>query len=129
MDRRIALPERSQLVQDRKAIKGDFFQANFRVKPQWGEQIFHLQRRASEFVQAQSKRLQLRAFKSDAGGHRMAAMTNQQITALPESARQIKAGYAAAGAPPVNAIASENDRGPVKLLQHARGDDTNHANV
>ena len=56
-------------------------------------------------------------------------MSHEQIAALPQRGGQIESHDAAARTAPFTAFPAENDRGAVKLLQHARRDDADHADV
>src|SRR5204862_3426934 len=61
--------------------------------------------------------------------HGMAPMTNQQISALAQTGGQIEPRNAPAGTAPVGAIPADNDRRPIKLLEHARSHDPHHADM
>ena len=59
----------------------------------------------------------------------MAAVVHQQVGALAQRRRQVEPRNAAAGPAPDVALAADNDRGPVKLVEHTRRHDTHHADM
>ena len=61
--------------------------------------------------------------------HRVTAVAHEQIAAFAQRGGQIKTRDAAARTAPFAALAAENDGGPVKLLEHARRDDADDADV
>lgn len=65
----------------------------------------------------------------EAGGHGMAAVANEQVTALVQGGGEVEALDTAAGSAPFVAVAAEDDAGAVEGLEEAGGDDADHAHV
>ena len=118
-----------KLFQFAERFQSHFVQADFRVEAQRRLQILRLQRAPRQFIQPLPERVHFVRLKAQARRHRVAAVPHEQIVALAQRGGQIKSRDAAARTAPFAAFAAENDRGPVKLLQHARRDDADHADV
>ena len=63
------------------------------------------------------------------GRHRVTAVTQKQIVALAQRRREIETFNAAARPAPFLALTTDDNGGPVKLAQHARGHDPDHPDV
>src|SRR5258705_6589905 len=59
----------------------------------------------------------------------MTAVAHEQFVAIAQRRCQVKPVDAAARTAPLLAVAAKNDRWAVELLQDARGNDANHADV
>src|SRR5208283_1244687 len=81
------------------------------------------------FIQPLPERVHLVRLKAQARRHRVTAVPHEQIAALTQRGGQIKTRNAAARTAPFTAFTAENDRGAVKLLEYARCDDADHADV
>ncbi len=125
----IPLPRRFEPGKFGQRFRGDFVQADFRIEPQRGLQVFRFERTAGQIVEAPTKSFELLRVDRQSGRQGVTAVTHEQVGAFAQRRGQIKAGNAPPRTAPVVAVAAHDDRGPVELLQHPRRDDAHHTDV
>ena len=110
-------------------LDGQFREASFGIDVERWLQLPVADGARGHFVEPLSKRLDSVRQNADSGRHRVTAVFYEQLAALLQRACQVEALDAAARAAPVLAIATENDCGPIELLQHARRNDADNTDV
>src|ERR1022692_3278446 len=92
-------------------------------------QIFRLECTAGEFAEALTESVKIFGFDAQSRRHGVTAVTREQIVAFTQGRGQVKTRDAAAGTAPFLALAAQDDRGPIKFLEHARCNDADDADV
>ncbi len=129
LQRWIPLPHRFQLIEFRKRIHREIAQIHLRIQTQRRLQIFRLQGAPRDLVQARAKRVHFLRLNRQSRRHGMAAVPHQQVVTFAQRRSQIKTRNAATRTAPILALAANDKRGAIKFLQHARGNDSHHADV
>ena len=92
-------------------------------------QLFARQSTPRQFVESAAQRVEIGRVDGKAGRHRVAAVAYQQVVAFPQRRREVETFNAAPRTAPFVSFAAQDDRGPVKLAQHARSNNADDADV
>ena len=129
MDGWIAHAGLLEALQFAHTFQRDLSTGGFGIEPQSGLKQLGLDRPARDGVQPLAQGIDLVRPDGHARSHRVSAMADEQVVAVAQRGGEIKALDAAAGATPFVALATDDDGGAVKFLEHARGDDADDADV
>ena len=129
MRRRIAHAMRAERGQFFESFEGEFAQSHFAVQSQGGLELFGFEPAPGQGIEAVAQGIQLLGFKGQTRRHRVATVAHQQVRTIAQRGGQVESFDAAARAAPILAVTAEDEGGTVKGSHHARGDDSDDANV
>ncbi len=129
LDGRISLAHGFEATEMRERLEVDFLESDFGVETQGWVEIVGLKALAGDVIKTGAKGVEFVGFKAEACGHGVSAVADQQMIALAQGSGEVETGDAAAGAAPFGAVPTDDDGGAIELLEDARSNDPDDADV
>jgi hypothetical protein len=96
LNRGISLAGGFETVEDVERLGANFFEADFGIEVKRRLQGLDLEMLARQVIEPSAKGFKVFGRDGEAGGHGVAAMTNEEVAAVAEGGGKVEAGNAAA---------------------------------